>query len=301
VFSDFESYYHQEILPELQKIEKERIKRKTKVVVAIVVSAIMGVVFALIARNAAGLFAGVVPFIFYAIFYRDKGDLHAQYKNQIIRTAVTKYFPDIQYDPGRGFLEGEFDNLGLFNQSPDRYKCEDLFSGQIEKTIYSFSEVHAEYKTTRIDSKGRTHTEWHDIFKGIIYTADFNKYFHNTVVVRRDAWKLFGSNNRIQMEDPRFESRFDVFSDDDHETRYILSPALMERIMEVDDRFGEILLSFRESKVILAVPMTENKFEMSIWNSVLRPNVLLYELQLIASLRSIIDILELNTRIWTKP
>jgi Protein of unknown function (DUF3137) len=301
VFSDFESYYQQEILPELLKIEQERIKRKTKVVVAIVVSAFIGVVFALIARNAAGLFAGAVSFIFYAIFYRDKGDLHAQYKNQIIRRAVTKYFPDIQYELGKGFPEGEFDKLGLFNQSPDRYNCEDLFFGQIDKTIYSFSEVHAEYKTTRIDSRGRTRTEWHDIFKGIIYTADFNKYFHNTVVVRRDAWKLFSSNNRIQMEDPRFESRFDVFSADDHETRYILSPALMERIMEVDDRFGGILLSFRESKVILTVPMPENKFDMSIWNSVLRPNVLLFELQLIASMRSIIDTLELNTRIWTKP
>jgi hypothetical protein len=268
---------------------------------AIIVSAIAGVICALIARNPAGLFAGIVPFICYALFFSDKGNLQSKYKNQIILKSVAKYFPDIQYVPNSGFQENEFDKLGLFNQSPDRYKCEDLFSGKLDKTTYSFSEVHAEYKTTHTDSKGRTRAEWHDIFKGIIYTADFNKYFHNTVVVRRDGWNLVASNERIQLEDPRFESRFDVFSEDDQQTRYILSPALMERIMEVDDRFGGILLSFRESKVILTVPMRENKFDMSIWHSVLRPNVLHCELQLIASLRSIIDTLELNTRIWTKP
>lgn len=55
------------------------------------------------------------------------------------------------------------------------YNGKDFVGGKVVDTDIAFSEVHAEYKTETIDMKGRKRTNWHTIFKGVLFVAKFPK------------------------------------------------------------------------------------------------------------------------------
>ncbi len=78
-------------------------------------------------------------------------------------------------------------------------------------------------------------------------TAQINRYFsHN-----------FKEEQKIQLEDPRFSDSFIVYSTDQVEARYVLSIALMERILLLQEKFKRpIILSFHHQQVFIAI---ENK------------------------------------------
>jgi hypothetical protein len=201
-----------------------------------------------------------------------------------------------------------FKAAGLFLHHIDRYKCEDMIGGKVGKTEIAFSEVHAEYKTTTHTGKSR-HTEWHTIFKGLFFIADFNKDFHGRTVVLPDtAEKLFGLFGQtlqswnssygqlVRLEDVEFEKEFVVYGTDQIEARYILSPAMMEQILLFRREVGKkIYLSFLGSKVFVAIPVQENMFEPKMFSSVLDFDVIAeYYAQLQLGV-GIVDELNLNT------
>src|SRR5690606_28612315 len=160
----------------------------------------------------------------------------------------------------------------------DRYSYEDSFSGVVGATSFRFSEVHAEYKTTTTDSKGNTRTQWHTICRGIFFVADLNKHFQGQTFVLPDtAEPALGGCSRglqslssaidsrpgelVQMEDPTFERLFAVYSTDQVEARYILSPSLMERLVALRNDVGDkMAVSFVDSCIFIAIPTTKNRF-----------------------------------------
>ena len=103
-----------------------------------------------------------------------------------------------------------------------------------------FSEIHAEQKHTH-KTKNGTRTSYTTIFKGLYLIADFNKEINSETYVYSSGRKWFSRFKRVRLEDPVFEDRFNVYSDDQVEARYILTPKIMNRIVELEDRFGENL------------------------------------------------------------
>lgn len=64
----------------------------------------------------------------------------------------------------------------------------------------------------------------------------------------------FKEEQKIHLEDPRFTNEFVVYSTDQVEARYVLSTALMERIVALKEKFNQpILLSFHNQQLFLAV------------------------------------------------
>ena len=134
--------------------------------------------------------------------------------------------------------------------------------GKIDKTTFFLAEVHAERRVVTVDSNGRTSEHWEDIFKGFLFVADFNKHFSGRTLLHRDTWiKMPREGNRIKLEDPRFEKYYDVYATDPVEARYILTPSLMERIVELNKKFNKPTLSFINANVVVAIPTRQNYFE----------------------------------------
>ncbi|MDO5571462.1 MAG: DUF3137 domain-containing protein [Bacteroidales bacterium] len=222
------------------------------------------------------------------------------YKKDIISKVVKEISDASEYKPENGISENEFEAMCLFN-SPDRYSCEDLIVGKIEKTDFACSEVVAEERHVSVDSKGRRNEYWTDIFRGFIFIADFHKNFNGITTLGRDSlFKISFGNKRVKLENVEFEKHFDVYSSDAVEARYILSPSLMEKLVEVDNRFkGNLVMSFVNSSIYIAIPDSKNHFEASIWKKITKEEIQ-EEFGLILSLISIINELNLNTRIWSK-
>ena len=62
--------------------------------------------------------------------------------------------------------------------------------------------------------------------------ADFHKDFKGKTTILRDRlFKLRFGESRVKMENPDFENTFDVYSTDQVEARYLITPFMMERLL----------------------------------------------------------------------
>ena len=101
------------------------------------------------------------------------------------------------------------------------------------------------------------------------------------------------------MENPEFNREFVVKSSDQVEARYLITPAMMERLMELKKRFGDYRLSFTDGRVRIALPGWRNYLAPDIKRAIDRTQAEMIYKRL-AAVIGIIDDLDLNTRIWTK-
>ncbi|MBK1791427.1 DUF3137 domain-containing protein [Persicirhabdus sediminis] len=240
-----------------------------------------------------------------------KSDFVLRYKSQLMRGLVKSLEPQMDYHPTAGISRSEYNSYGLYKTRPDRYHSEDLFIGSIGGTELKFAEVHAEVKRTRRDSQGRTSTYWVTIFKGVILQADFHKEFYSWTTVMPDvAEKSFGwfgrkfqslGGNLVRLECPEFERDFVVRSGDQIEARYILTPDMQERLLKLHRRFGaQSRFVFSGSKLMMSLPVSGNLFEPKYDSAANCQNQLKRITHEMQGLFSIVESLNLNTRIWSK-
>lgn len=103
----------------------------------------------------------------------------------------------------------------------------------------------------------------HYTFRGMFCWLNFNKKLsgHTVIIPRNQRSKLnrltsfnFKEEQKIILEDPRFTNQFLVYSTNQVEARYVLSTAIMERIIALKEKFNQpLLLSFHSQQMYLAI------------------------------------------------
>ncbi len=317
---EFKAFYESDLMPVLQSFESRRKRILKSVLITLLVVAVLAVAVILsvseLRHNPTGMVVvGVVGVLVVCIvgFLVSRGFVH-DFKVAVVGEIVKFVDPSLNYAPKNRISEHKFRGSRIFEHRIDRYRGEDYVAGKLGATEIEFSEIHAEYKTVTHDSKGRRHTHWHTIFKGLFFIADFNKDFANLTVVLPDtAEKIFGFLGKslqnlnftrgelVKLEDPEFEKEFVVYGDDQVEARYILSTSLMQRITEFKRKTKcPIFLSFVNSSVHVAVRTGRNMFEPRMFRTLLKFEVVREYLQDLQLALGIVEDLNLNTRIWTK-
>lgn len=314
-------FYDTVLRPVLEELEGRRkgICRK------IIITAVVLVVLLLISVGLVAMLEAPAPFLVVGLvvaalilvftWWMLTKDFVPEFKRRVIAEVVRFLDPNLRYASRECIPEHRFVASRIFLNRIDRYRGEDFVSGRIDATEIAFSELHAQYKTTHRDSKGRRKTRWHTIFKGLYFIADFNKHFHGLTVVLPDtAERLFGflgkklqemnfarSGDLVKLEDPEFERMFVVYGDDQVEARYILSTALMRRIIEFRKKTGNtVFLSFVHSNVHVAISLNRDLFEPRIFSTLLDFGLIEEYLDDLELATGIVEDLNLNTRIWTK-
>ncbi|MBN1158215.1 MAG: DUF3137 domain-containing protein [Bacteroidales bacterium] len=317
IYPNFREFYEKELRPDLEIIDKKRKQadRRIITILSITTALITGEVLLISAKHEAlrvllPMITGITGVIFISIFSKS---YRQEYKNKII-ARITHYVDEgLTYSPGDSVAKSAFVDSAIFPVSCDRFKGEDHFRGKIGKTGIEFSEVVAEHRNTSGSSSGKKE-DYSIIFKGLFIIADFNKHFRTQTVVLPDtAERLFGKfgqtlqsiapvrGDLIRLEDPVFEKEFCVYGDDQIEARYILTPALMQRIVIFKRKWNTtVYLSFRDSKVTIAIRMNKNLFETRLFKSVADYAFMEDNLRFLTLLTEIVEDLNLNTRIWTK-
>ncbi|MFZ1946750.1 MAG: DUF3137 domain-containing protein [bacterium] len=317
--SDFGHFYATDLVKELKQLEAMRRAVLGKVMILLAVVGGLGVLAVgldlgyrlsgWLALLGVAVCAGAGRFLY--------GLLISEYvhcfKTRVITRIVAFIDPGLEYW-ARGHIEPwQFTSSRIFQRAPDRFRGDDHVKGRLGDTRIEFSEIHAEYKTETHGRSGRRRN-WHTIFKGLFFVADFNKQFYGRTVVLPDtAEKVFGgagsflqSLNRgrgelVKLEDPEFEKYFVVYGDDQIESRYILSTSLMERIVNFRKKTGRpVHLSFVGSQVFVAVPYTKALFEPKVFTSIVGFSSAEGYFDDLHLAVGIVDDLNLNTRIWTK-
>lgn len=264
-FGFFAERFSSTIQPALAGRELDRVKAVKKqrnftiigVILAIAGTAIGFGVFQEPFGLALGALAG---FGLFAWGSSDITKLGKETKLMLVEPVAAQF--DIAYElaPPRPDDIMTFRSLGLV-PGWDREKYEDKLTGLRNETPFEFYEAHLEEKRTTTDSKGRTSTTWVTVFKGQCLVVKFHKQFQGVTKVYRDAGAFNfvkklgqGKSERVKLEDPVFEKAFEVYSTDQIEARYLLTPDFMERLIGLERTFKgrQVRCAFAGGQMLLA-------------------------------------------------
>ena len=265
--------------------------------VGVIIVVIASVLIAMLAYHL--LHGGAVP------GYRN------EFKSTAFRKATHLVAPGIDYSPESMVPQDSFQRGGLFNSRIDRYQGEDCFHGRAGETDVLLSELHVQRKDTSTDSKGKSRTIWVTVFRGIYLVANFHKHFNGRVLIEPDiaearfGWlgrKIQGfSGDLVRLENPDFERAFKIRASDPVEARYLLTPDMQERFLELRNRWSpSIRAALIDSRLHLAIPRSENWFEPDVNSPATNVLPLSDFIQQLVLLLHITEQLDLNTRLWTK-
>ena len=251
----------------IESLNQQRLELKKIYIICIIISIIIGILIIVLTKNIQTIFFGIfIGVIITAIFSSKKARIYnLDYKTYFVRTALTKIFSNIKYEPESGLDKSIIANTGMMYMG-DRYSSNDLITGYYKNIAFTQSDVHIEERHE--DSEG--HTTYVTIFRGRWMIFDFNKQFKANVQV---CQKGFGNNKvnslfsktkykKVEMESKEFNKNFKVYAINPHDAFYILTPSLMEKIKKLDQmNTGKILLCFIDNKLHIGLYDNKDSFE----------------------------------------
>ncbi len=284
-FKGFSEYFHKDIFPLLAQHEDARRQalRKFK---------LFGTVIAIIALGCAAFLytkSGKVQPIGFALFGGVIGNLGLYSWLMKSVKGVTKEkivggicgfigwvfqekaadIPDLTLlgtygliKKGYGVIKGQ--PLAKLASSSKRASFEDQMSGEAHGAQFKSVEAHLETKSD---------DNWVTAFRGQIMTLTFPRKFLGQTVVLRDKGmfqsKKHGNMKRVGLADPVFEKIFEAYSTDQVESRYLLDPAFMQKLVDLERSVDgkKIRFGFIDGQLFIVVE-TKNRYEAG---SMLKP------------------------------
>jgi tetratricopeptide (TPR) repeat protein len=340
-------------LRHIEKMRKTVVRRVKAISLGLLLApAIAAVVLFIVGVNPLWLLIGFVLLltVWVALYSTITGEYALVFKaRKIVEKIVTGIDPNLtycafgsKYSSRSAFLESQlFKHLA----TPDRFVEDDCVIGQIGETRIAFSEVcaqHEHYQSEDSDNRIRClmafyHVGsrllkgqrisfsdfWEEvfdnvsrspIFKGIFFTANFNKEFQFKTFIFPDAAEsligglanTFQSMNKrhgqlVKLEDPEFERLFAVYSEDQVEARYILSTNLMNRLVQFKEKSKrDISIAFVNNTIYVAIAYDEDLFEPKLYTSMLNFQPIQEYFENLQLVIGIVEDLKLNRRIWGK-
>lgn len=316
--------------PELsQSLADLRARRDRTRKNALIVSAVCIVLFLLLclgymaSEAGSGAEAGgmLIGFLFVAVFVAAvpytlmMRGVKLQYSKLVVPALLKEIDPGLSYDPAGYIPKADFKRAKIFSYRADSYHGEDLVRGTYKGVPIRFSEL----KVQEVHNNGKN-TNRHTFFDGVFLIADFHKDFKYRHWVLPDTAEaafgqvfgnflqklnLPGRGHMTRMEDPAFEKKFVVYTEDDVEARYILTPKLMQTMMSLYDRYrkgaSRLAFAFLESHVFIAIPMPSgrNLFEMPSHGD-LGEDAVRQTLSELKEILSVFDAMDLDLRLWSK-
>ena len=276
-FKGFSRYYHDEIFPLLAARDGHRREAIKKVKIwgtALTVLAIVLAIYAYLSTSEprlpvfilGGGIAGL-SLIYAGLTKSVKQDTKDKIVGCICRYVgwqfqeEVKQTPDLEYWSALGLLPKGYKAGSI---SGKRSSFEDQMWGEAHGAQFSSVEVHLERKGDK---------SWHTTLRGQMMTITFPRQFLGRTVVLRDKGFLQGKSKgdmkRVGLVDPVFEKIFEAYSTDQVESRYLLDPVFMQKLIDLERSVDgkKIRFGFIDGSLLIVVE-TPNRFEAG---SMLKP------------------------------
>ncbi|DAB12125.1 MAG: DUF3137 domain-containing protein [Acinetobacter sp.] len=257
---EFQEAFFKKISPGLSKYESERLRQfgYTRAVKIAALIIILVLVF-LTKQIDIGLIlficciAGAVCF-----------GLKKKFENEIkqkIMPYVCKCLGDLKWKYAQCSFEQLLCKSGIIDRY-NRVSYDDSFTGIYKDINYEICETSFYYKTgTGKNSSTRT------VFKGVMIKLDMNKSFTGNTVIRPDTLKHASPAANLKhttLEDVVFEKKFDVFTDDEVEARYLITPSFMERLNNMKTAFSadRVSCAFYDKYLLVGLHTSKDLFSI---------------------------------------
>lgn len=305
----FNQYYTEKVLPILQSLEKTR-KRYFYIFMLIIIALIVWIGF--IATNIQDVISGSSQTQGHG-FYGLLGCLailvlcwpmlsYYRRSKESMLPILAEFFGEFSYLYNSELPLDLMDESMLFRDK-GVMRGEDCFSGTYQNVAVQIMEYHRFKQEKRYNEEyQRREKVYVSKDRGLIFYAEMNKSFEGkTVVVKDKGWlniiTKYQNLQRVGLESPEFEKKFEVYSDNQIEARYILTPIMLEYMEKLQDTFSKIEFSFFRQHVMIKIETKKNTFECSnFFRSVINKKRIAQNFDELYLLFSIITTLRLNQK-----
>jgi len=208
-------------------------------------------------------------------------NFYIKFKKVVIPEILIDLKSDSTYHSDMMISQDLFEKSKLFDiHQIHRYRGNDLMEGKNNEINYKLSYLQVFDKEVR-KSQNKTETKISEIFNGMFYVSDFNKKFSgHTIIIPDYSTEIMGKvmgemlnefigrmgRKLVKLEDPAFESEFSVFSTDQIEARFILTPSFIERIKLLKQHFPDpFKISFIDDSIYIAIFSKRNLLDPDIF------------------------------------
>ncbi len=268
--NDFWNAYYGKIIPTLKPFDKDR-----KIALAVVIIISMIIIFFLVgqllvlvsvktSRAQANDFMHIAVIsvsVIGLIYYIAKQFIEGKLKKSIM-PFVCECFSDLKWVRDiSSVLNENFEEANLVDSyNNDSY--DDYFVGSYRDVTYEIIECHFTY-TTGCGKNRRTVT----IFEGAIIRLPMNKNFKGNTVIRPNSLFHFSPSSKLkrtEMEDVEFEKKYDVYTNDEVEARYLITTAFMERLNEMKVAFNarNVSCAFYKGELLIGLHTRKDLFSI---------------------------------------
>ena len=298
---EFYAKYRDVIVPAVSGFEKER---KTKLLLALCSSAVLflfGIVctyFVFTSEHRSRNDGNAIGIIFAAaigVYFVFKKSFEEKIKEKIMPT-VCSCFENLRWLTPKE-QENANGSILLASHLIDSYSSEnfdDIFEGKHNGVGYTI--VVSEFSTGSGKSR-RT------VFDGVVVILDMNKKFTGNTIIRPDSFTHSSPAKNLRhttLEDVVFEKKFDVYTDDEVEARYLITPSFMERLNKMKVAFSadKISCAFYDKYLIIGLHTNKDLFSIgSLFTPVADEKQFFTMYEEIVSIVKLIDHFKLDQKI----
>lgn len=302
----FDEYYHKKILPELIKAEATRkVYLRTFVVMSVLV--LIWLAFSIYsqfshAENLADkilshmeLINTIVVLVVCIPLY-----LYNRATKLNILSSIVNFFGKFNYTHNQIENDGLLTDL-ILSETMDKIEIDDNFVGTYEGVAVNITEYKKfELNTRRIN--GQIIEEYRKKGQSLLFVAQMNKKFEGKTIVMKDKGFLnkitkYENLQRVSLEDVEFEKKYEVYSDNQIEARYILTTAMINRMIHLSNIFPKMEYNFVNNKIIININTKKNMFECnSFFRTLINYNRIKRNFDEFYLIFSIIKIIKLNEK-----
>jgi hypothetical protein len=298
----FATELHDALFP-LEEYRKKKI-RKIRTYCYIALVFVIPLVFVIIQQWGVlvGFFIFAILFslgLAYETLGKMQDALQEKFKSGALPRLLEYLFHQFTYNPNQRIARSTLIESQLISDEITVIEGEDFMRFKLGETGIMFCETIV-YRKNKSDGP---------IFHGVFLVASFNKHFKSqTIILPRSKvsilskiikYKIFDIFKVIKLEDADFNREFTVYSTDQVEARYILSPSLMSRILFYKQKVNrKISFSFVHDKMFCTIPNYINLFEPALFNSFYDFAFIQKSYEALKHYTDIVEDLNLNLRIW---
>lgn len=262
--------YRTVVVPILKKYKNKQleanVKGKCVVGIAVMIGILSDISITVLSATNEGFNASLGWLTLFAFFIGlcIKGNylkkLEVEIKTEVM-PVFCSCFSNLKWDYGKYPEEQILKRVG-FIENYERASFDDIFFGEYNGIGYHIIEGGF---SKRSDKKKRSDA----MFSGLIIRIDFNKKIKGKTVILQKPLLEMGflpsCCYRTQMEDVEFEKQFVVYTNDEVEARYLVTPSFMERLSNIKFAFKTIKTncSFEGNHLFIGLISSGDRFSIS--------------------------------------
>lgn len=237
------------------------------------------------------------------IFERKTERFLMRYKELYLKPYIESL--GFSYKMGALFQEKEVRASEIFDGF-DRFRADDLVCANVDGVDFMFCDIRLE-KDIGTGIPFIFKNNYATFFEGPFFVANFNKkicsdvfVFSNTTLPPSELRHKLLGGREIPIDNADFNQNFTIYANDAMTVMYVLTPALMEKILSLKQLVkSDISLSFKQNKIYIAIARGADSFEPSLDQPILNARIAKDIKADLDAMLQIVKILKLNEKIWT--